>query len=242
MICAPGLAFQSSGRAPDANPCRSLGDGASSLVEVRCPLKDPRSDYWYYYENCDGTFENGYCWDLLVLPPPFQGAFAEGYYGPARVEGMRVYATSISGTNEDDIDLYVWGNGINGPGCVLAMMPSLLEDVPRWPLFGEYDFTLPQTPVSAEFYVGLWDNPAGGGCPRSWFIGSDENGSGGNPWTYIPEDSGYPAGWSHPRDVFPACVSLGIGVYVSNSSSVSDSPDAPPVQAASWGRIKAVFD
>ncbi len=200
----------------------------------------PRDDA-VLWENHDGTFENGYCWDWTVLEEPYQGAFAEGFMGPADVVGVRIYLTGVSTHDGDDVDIFVWGSGVEGPGPVLAMVSYQgVEQPPFWPEVRPYDFEI-QAPVGQVFYVGLWDVPTLYGCPISWFICADEDGPYGAPWTYIPLESGYDPGWHSPDTVWGVTSSLGIGVYVQATSGVQEGTLRPVEKSTTWGAIKALF-
>ncbi|MBD3236881.1 MAG: hypothetical protein GF330_09265 [Candidatus Eisenbacteria bacterium] len=229
LLAAPIAADQS---------CVQLGPGTGLCSEIQGDL--PREDL-VYWESCDGTFENAYCWDILVLEEPYYGGFAEGFGGPAEVAGMRIYLTSMEGTASDDVDLYVWTAGIPGPGAVVAVVPAVVESIPVWPDVVAYDFDI-SADVGNRFYVGIWDDPEQGGCPWSWFIAADQNGPLGSPWTCIGPDWGYPTGWQDPSIVWGSTNSMGLGVYVRGAAGIGDHPgDRPAPHAPTWGQIKTVF-
>lgn len=237
LVLAACLAFLALPATGDG-PCVMLGPGPGVVAEM--PGDFPREEF-VYWENCDGTFDNGYCWDIMVLEEPYYGGFAEGFVGPAEVVGMRVYLASISYTSVDDVDLFVWTAGIPGPGAVVAVVPDLVEGIPMWPDVGAYDFDI-AADVGQRFYVGIWDDPELGGCPWSWFIAADEDGPGGSPWTFIGPGWGYPEGWQDPSMVWGHTASLGLGVYVRGAAGVDDSPsNRQPAESPTWGQIKAVF-
>ena len=86
--------------------------------------------------------------------------------------------------------------------------------------------------VSGEFTVGYRADFSLTLC--GWFIGMDQDGFGGYPWTNIAPGSGYPTGWQTPALVWGTVQSLGFGVYFGTGCS--------PVEEATWGEVKALFD
>lgn len=216
----------------------TLGSEAGRVIEVP---SDFSRDGWTYWQNCDGIFENGGCWNFsLYGQGSYYCAFAEGYRGPAQVHAVRVYVTQQGGWNGETQDLYVWGTGMEGPGCVLAMEVDVpLYNVPYWPEVGANEHKIEAT-VGPRFYVGHVINM---GYDYCWFHTWDEDGPGGDPWTYAPPGlQSLPPGWYHANVVFPTLTSMGIGVYVSGASNVEELPDAGlHDERTSWGRIKALF-
>jgi hypothetical protein len=197
-------------------------------------------DEWEYWENCDGTFETGYAWRRSGLEDPYYGAFAEGYHGPIQVRGIRIYLTQMGYWIGTSMDLYVWGGGIEEPGCVLAVIPEVVPyNIPYGPDFGANDFEIDAS-VGNNFYVGAQAN-----FPETWewFVAADETNRGGSPWTCIAPRIGYPTGWNHPGVVFGAYeLSMGIGVYVERPASVDELPEeGQSAESPTWGGIKALF-
>ena len=131
------------------------------------------------------------------------------------------------------IDLFVWDGGIgNDPGAVLATIPNVVPpNIPMWPAVGQNDFEI-NLSVSGPFTAGFWSNNPLSDCI---FVGMDEDGLGGYPWTCIAPGIGYPTGWQHPNLVMPDVVSLGIGVYYTYGGS-------SPTSEGTWGSIKALFE
>lgn len=228
---------------PADRACSNLGPGEGVVVEVDGNVP---WDEWEYWQNCDGTFENAYCWYCWVHEDPFYSAFAEGFHGPAEVRGMRVYVTQAGCWQGEGQDIFVWGSGIEGPGCVLAMIPNVpLLNVPHWPDVGANDCEI-EASVGPRFYVGangVWPYDL---CLCPWYNAVDEDGPGGNPWTCIHPDcpnwdgEGWTQMWEYPG--MEAVRSVGIGVYVEGTASVDEFPeDRQPAESATWGRVKALF-
>ncbi len=53
-------------------------------------------------------------------------------------------------------------------------------------------------------------------------------------WTCVAPGIGYPTGWVPANEVFPGCVSLGIGAKVLG--------EVTPAVGGTWGSIKALFE
>lgn len=185
VLCAatlPGATADSnvSDLDPRAGTCASVLDGASTLIV------DPDNDFprqWEYWEHCDGTFENGFCWHYPWHQDPYYSAVAEGFSGPAQVRGMRVYLTQVGCFADETMDLSVWGGGPQGPGCVLSMIPEAsVLNVPFWPEVGVNDYEIDAS-VGPRFYVGangVWPHHDYL-CP--WYHAFDIAGPPGDPWT-----------------------------------------------------------
>jgi hypothetical protein len=183
--------------------------------------------------NHDDSFENGYCWEGGGILPPYYGAWGEGYdLGAVTIECGVFWFTSGSYGDPATIDLYVWDGGVHGPpASVLHMVAGVvIPSLPFWPTIGRIDLEL-GTCVNGAFTVGYWEDNSSQMCVI--YCAADENGSGGHPWTCIAPGIGYPTGWQHPNVVHPNCVSMGIGVTVTNTPS--------PAESETWGAIKSMF-
>jgi len=183
--------------------------------------------------NHDYSFENGYCWQYGVVAPPYYGAFAEGFdLGAATVECGVYWLTAIDWYPYRQTDVYVWNGGVHGPPAgVLCMIPGISDlQAGFWPSCLENDIEIGCC-VGGDFAVGYWGDWPDAGCP--YYCCADENGPGGHPWTCIARGIGYPSGWRHPNVVFSECVSMGIGVTVTEVPS--------PPESETWGALKTFF-
>ncbi len=183
--------------------------------------------------NHDFSFENGYCWSYGGVAPPYYGAWGEGYdLGSVTIECGIFWLTQDSYVVPTPSDIYVWDGGIHGPpASVLSMVADVdFYNLLLWPSIGRNDVEIGCC-VTGDFTVGYWNDASDQFC--TFYCAADENGSGGHPWTCIAPGIGYPDGWQHPNVVYPNCVSMGIGV------TVTDTPS--PVESKTWGSIKALF-
>ena len=186
------------------------------------------------YINHDGSFENGCAWQYGGIVPPMYGAFGEGFdLGAGTVECAAMWLTQVGNFFGQPLDVYVWDGGVAAaPGAVLSMIAGQVpSNVPFWPTLGQNDFEVGQA-VTGEFTVGYWADFSAAPC--AWFIGIDADGFGGFPWTNIAPGIGYPTGWQNPSLVWGTVQSLGFGAYFETGAS--------PVEEATWGEIKALFD
>ncbi len=224
----------------DANsPATALGPGGSGAVNLAGDTSLRELQYW---ENVDGTFEQGYAWRGLGLADPFYGAFAEGFQGPAQVMGVRVYVTQGGYFAGESMDLFIWGDGIGEPGAVLQLIPGLVpESIPLWPDVAGLEYAV-EAAVGNNFYVGT---QADFGLSSTFWNAVDLDGPGGSPWTCIAPGLGFPVGWNDPSIVwteFGQTKSMGYGVYIERSSSVDELPgDEVFDPQTTWGSIKALF-
>jgi hypothetical protein len=182
--------------------------------------------------NHDFSFENGYCWQYEGVAPPYFGAFAEGYdLGPGTAE-CAVYWLTTLGWYPDPMDVYLWDGGVHGPpGGVLCVVPGVTGlNIPYWPSCGLNEIEI-SCCMGGDFAVGYWTDSSNHGC--TFYCCVDENGTAGHPWTCIAPGIGYPSGWQHPNVVYPDCVSMGIGV------TVTDNPS--PAESETWGAIKSLY-
>jgi len=241
ILLGPGLPSVAAGECPpDGGPASQLGPGAPGAVLQQTPwLEEPA----VYQENCDGTFENGYCWRRDGVIDPYYGAFAERYHGPAGVVGIRVYLTTIyEPPYYRTSDLYIWGAGVSGPGAVLAMSPGIeFTAIPMWPDVGGFDFAI-SADVGPNFYVGSRANFGPEPGPCDYFTAADCGGPGGSPWTFIAPGMGYPTGWQDPGLVFGETHAMGYGVYTAAEQGIEDPPlDGGLDPRTTWGQVKTLF-
>lgn len=186
------------------------------------------------YMNHDGSFENGYCWSYNGIQPPYYGAFGEAFdLGVGNIECIAMYLTQQGNFNGHPLDAYVWEGGVTAPpGAVISMVGGLVpSNIPFWPAVGQNDFEVGVF-WEGEFTVGYWADFSS--VVPQWFIAADLNGFGGFPWTNIAPGIGYPTGWNDPSIVWGGTQSLGFGVYFGTGSS--------PVEEATWGEIKSLFE
>jgi hypothetical protein len=189
-----------------------------------------------YYHH-DGQFENAYAWQYGGTVAPYYGAFGEGFSDYSEVDCVALWVSTLPGWfHGQTCDVYVWADGVNGrpPGAVLGMVSGIvLSNVPNWPWVGENDISMNiYTFPYCDFTVGYWGNWPG--AFAAYWCGADQNGFGGNPWTYIAPGIGYPTGWQDPSIIWGPTQSMGCGGYFG--------PCMSPVEAQSWGTIKALFE
>ncbi len=181
--------------------------------------------------NHDHSFENGYCWQYDGIALPYYGAFAEGFDLGCSTTECAVYWLTNVGDFPDPIDVYIWDGGVHGPpASVLCLVPGVSVNVGYWPECAENRIEV-GCAIGGEIAVGYWTDSSSHYC--TIYCAADENGGGGHPWTCIAPGIGYPDGWQHPNVVYPNCVSMGIGV------TVTDNPS--PVEGQTWGAVKALF-
>jgi len=231
--------FAIGGAAPTALGQCSVGPSDESCVipaERECPNGE-------LYVHHDFTFEWGYCWQFTGVQPPYYGAFGEAYgLGAGDVDCGAFWMTCIGYWVYPDLAVYVWDGGISRPpGEVLAMVPlDRWDNLPYWPDVGQNDIEIGVS-VSGEFTVGYWMDWSVHVCDG--FVGADQDGPGGHPWTCIAPGQEWPSGWQDPAIVWGPTASLGIGVYFSRDpASVDEHPgNWESSQAPTWGSIKALF-
>jgi hypothetical protein len=157
---------------------------------------------------------------------------------------MRVYITQIGHYAGETQDLFIWGDGLYEPGCVLQMVPDVpMHEVPFWPEIAANDFAI-QADVGPEFYVGHQANFDHFCC--AWYTAVDFDGPGGDPWTCVSPELGgqHPEGWVNPDEVWTDAhvQAMGIGVYVVTGATVEDFPDETIFdKRTTWGQIKAIY-
>jgi len=197
-----------------------------------------------WYQNHDGTFENGYYWDHGGCLPPYAGGFAEAFdLGGGLLEAADFWFTQIGVYQQGtSMDVYVWTGGVSAPPSgVMHMVPDVTGmEIPFWPHVGETIVEIGRG-IRGEFTVGYW--PDWPGQQGQWYICADENGPAGHPWTNIAAGIGYPAGWNPVSIVFEDCRALGIGVlFTRDTSGIEEFPGGGQVvESPTWGRIKAIF-
>jgi hypothetical protein len=195
------------------------------------------------YVNHDGSFENGYDWRYGGVVVPYYGALGEGYnLGYGCIACGAFWLTTLPGWYfGQSADLYVWAGGAGSgvPGAVLEMVPHIVfANVPNWPTLAQNDVNM-LIDVSGEFTIGFWgDWP---GLANGYFIGADQNGFGGHPWTNIAPGIGYPTGWNDPSIVWGPTQSLGIGAWFVAGQSCGPCCGHDPAEAPTWGSIKTMF-
>jgi hypothetical protein len=184
--------------------------------------------------NHDGSFENGYAWQYAGSVAPYYGAFGEGYdLGTGTVFCGAYWPSTMPGYfYGQSADCYVWDGGVGGaPGAVLGVTTGVVfPNVPNWPAAAQNDVDL-NVAVTGPFTVGFWGNWPGALC--GYFCCADLNGFGGYPWTNIAPGIGYPTGWNDPSIVWGTTQSMAIGAWFGGCT---------PVEAQTWGSIKALFE
>jgi hypothetical protein len=192
---------------------------------------------WTLYHNHDGSFENGFCWQYGgVVPGTTYGAFGEGFDMPfysCLIQCIDLWVTQVGNYSGHPLDLYLWEGGVSSPpGAVLGVVTgATLTNVPYWPSVGQNPIQF-NGGAPSPFTIGYWADFSAQVC--QWYIGCDEDGFGGFPWTNIAPGIGYPTGWQHPATVWGVCQSLGIGIHA------SEGPFSP-VEDVTWGAIKELF-
>ncbi len=184
------------------------------------------------FVNHDGGFENGYCWQSGGIVPPYYGAFAEGFdLGSGCVFCGAFWLTQVGQFTGRPADLYVW-DGDNPPGAVVGMVAGhVFQNIAIWPSISQHDADMGIC-VYGPFSIGYWADFSAEVC--QWFIAADQDGFGGMPWTCIAPGIGYPTGWNNPTAVWGPTQSMGLGAWFGAGYS--------PVEAQTWGSIKALFE
>jgi hypothetical protein len=208
--------------------------GSSANTTVIPSGSDDCSETLYY--NHDGSFENGFCWQYGGVVPPTCGAFGEGFDMPfsgCLIECIDLWVTQIGNYSGQSLDLFLWEGGVNSPpgGVIHVVTGVTLSNVPLWPALGQNPIEF-HGGAGGHFTVGFWTDFSVQTC--QWYIGCDENGFGGHPWTNIAPGLGYPTGWQNPAVVWDICHSLGIGIHAEEGI-------ISPVQSATWGALKKLF-
>jgi hypothetical protein len=187
------------------------------------------------YMNHDGTFENGYAWQYGGTVAPYYGAFGEGYdLGPGTVFCGAMWLSTLPGFDLGQrLDAYVWNGGVGGvPGGVAGVVTGYdPSTIGNWPAITQHDVDM-NIAVTGAFTFGYWGNWPGAQC--GWFCAADLDGFGGYPWTNIAPGIGYPTGWNDPSIIWGPTQSMGLGAYFGEGGT--------PVEAQTWGSIKALFE
>jgi hypothetical protein len=185
--------------------------------------------------NHDGTIENGYAWSNAGMVEPYFGAWAEGFDlpGGGTVTSITLILTT-TGASTSTLDLYLFDGGVTGPPANILYdgQDVVVTGIAVWPNVSYHTIEITPTAVPSEFTAGFCGNWFGAG--NEFYIGVDEDGPGGHPWTNIHEGTGYPAGWQHPNIVstFALCQSMGIEVTTGGTTASDPS---------TWGNVKALF-
>jgi hypothetical protein len=212
----------------------STGSSANTTV-----IPSGSDDCWAtLYYNHDNSFENGFCWQYGgVVPGTTSGAFGEGFDmsfpDGCIVQCIDLWVTQIGNFSGQPLDLYLWEGGVySPPGNVIIVITGVtLSNVPLWPALGQNAIAFGGGAMG-PFTVGFWADFSAQAC--QWYIGCDQDGFGGYPWTNIAPGLGYPTGWQNPAVVWGICQSLGIGIH-GLEGPIS------PVQSVTWGAIKKLF-
>ncbi len=171
--------------------------------------------------NSDETYETGYAWQYGGNSPPDFGAFAESYSGVTSVCAVYLDLTQTGGQVDQPIDVYIWDQGNDRPGAVVAMAAGLDPgDVARWPAISRHSFSIDGTPSTNQWWAGFWgDWPSG---IAAFFIAADVDGPGSDvePMSKVPPDNefGYGTGWRNVSDMWGPTQALGIGVEYSTGT------------------------
>jgi hypothetical protein len=192
-----------------------------------CPQGTP-------FYNHDGSFENGYCWQLSGVVPPYYGAFGSAFdLGPGTVFCGSYWVTQTGSFVGQTADLYVWEDGVYGPpGAVVGVVVGhVMTNVPFWTDVGQNDAEI-NICVDGPFTTGYWGNWVEDYC--GYFCGADLDGFGGIPWTCIAPGIGFPTGWNNPSDIWGPTQDMGLGGYFGQGGT--------PAEAETWGSIKALFE
>jgi hypothetical protein len=185
------------------------------------------------FENYDGTFENGYCWQYDGIQAPYYGAFAECYFGGDGVSCGRYVLTQVGNQIDQTMDCYVWNDGGGIPGDVACVVTGVDPGpVAFWPSLSIHDIELVCCDHTEAFWVGCWGNWPGNPC--AWFTGADLDGFGGCPYTNVAPGIGFPTGWQHVEVIWGPTQAMGIGCWLD--------PNVSATETATWGSIKALFN
>ncbi len=219
--------------AAGANAADFTSTGYSKETTINVLGSDQCTATLYY--NHDGSFENGYCWQMGgVVPGTTYGAFGEGFdLGQGLVECAAIWVTQTGSWFGQPVDIYLWSGGVTGvPGDVMWVNTGQqFQQIGFWPSITQNDFEIGYC-LDGEFTVGYWADFSTDVC--GWYIASDEDGFGGYPWTNVAPGIGFPTGWQSPAVVWGVCQSLGFGVYFEEGGMT-------PVESATWGEIKSLF-
>jgi len=184
-----------------------------------------------FHANHDGTFESGYIW---FCDGGDDGAFAEGFEGPARVCGVQFhYCLSGVWVDTREVRVFVWDSEEGHPGTVLAMRSVLAEDLQRCLDFGPPQEVELSADVGAEFFAGVCQ------CAVDFplILGADQDGpaSGEQSWFKCRPGLCEEPGWHRINELFsgPSVHALAIGVYLE--------PPQVPTTTGTWGAIKGLF-
>jgi hypothetical protein len=190
----------------------------------------------YFMSNHDGTFENGYAWQYDGVQPPYYGAFAEGFVvdPPICTQATTYWFTQVGGYFGQTMDMYMWYDAGGIPGDVAWVLTGIDPGSPAfWPDISEH--TIEYEPVAwydTKVYIGYWGNWPGEAT--AWFVGVDQDGFGGDPWTYVAPGIGFPTGWQDPEIIWGQTTqAFGMGFWYDVGTSA--------VENVSWGAVKATY-
>ncbi|MBK8232491.1 MAG: hypothetical protein IPK72_18410 [Candidatus Eisenbacteria bacterium] len=219
--CQPGAVSGTRGGEP-----RSVGPGEGVLIP-----ESRGTGCGTLSMNADGQYENGIGWSYGGVRPPYFGAFAECYQGGDEVCSLVLDLTQTGSHFDDSIDAYLWDSDGTCPGNVIAVQFGYVpSSIAYWPSVSRHTVNFNQF-VPGEFWAGYWGNWPGQYVP--FYVAVDLDGFGGCPVTNIAPGLGYATGWQNASVVWGPMKALGIGVEM-NQMPV-------PIQAASWGRVKALY-
>lgn len=200
-------------------------DGDSSNVMLAAPGVDglpggpcgeesaPGQENYTFH---DGTFENGFGWELDEVAPPDHGAFAVRFEVTGVIDAIHLHLTQLDDTSTHPVDLFLWEDDGGKPGAPIAVFPGRDPGtVARWPMVSSHRFAIDH-PIwpgeSPVVWVGMWgDWP---GEPIDYFLAVDHDGpGGGSPHTKVAAGLEWPEGWQ-PVTVPFSEAALGIGLEV----------------------------
>jgi len=184
-------------------------DGEPGLLCAEVPEEGQEEDYYH-----DGSFENGFAWELAEVAPPYFGAFAVRHEVDGVIDAIHLHLTQLDDENHARLDLYLWEDDGGQPGDVIAVFPGRDPGpVAHWPEISAHRFPIDHavdgpTPV----WVGMWgDWP---GQALDYFLAVDHDGpGGGTPHTNVAPGLEWPEGWQ-PVSVPFSEAALGIGIEV----------------------------
>lgn len=182
----------------------------------------------------DGTIENGVQWRGTGVQEDIVGAFGQTFdLGPGTLRCAAFWLTELGFYDGALSDVYVWSGGLTAePGAVLFLLPDVVfGNVPVWPEVGENRVPI-DLAVEGSFTIGCWGQWPGE-SPGQYFWGVDTDGSRGPAWTNVAFETGYPPGWQHPSVAWEDVTNMAMGVVFEGGPV--------PVEATSWGRIKALL-
>ncbi|MEZ4647654.1 MAG: hypothetical protein R3E97_02515 [Candidatus Eisenbacteria bacterium] len=185
--------------------------------------------------NADGTYENGYAWQYGGIVAPQYGAFAEKYDSVGlMVCSIVMDLTQVGNDVGQTCDLYAWEDAGGLPGLVLGVATGYNPStIAFWPSLSRHTGAITaECSSSSATWVGYWANWPN--AVAGWYVGADQDGFGGYPYTNIAPGIGYPTGWNNVSIVWGPTQAIGLG------AEFVTCPDVP-IENKTWGQIKSLY-